>query len=334
MNNYKYSIAVIIPAYNAERTLARTIRSVLAQTLKSIQVIIVDDGSSDGTSVIADEFAAIENHVQVIHQQNGGGYAARLAGLRGMNASYFGFVDADDVIEPNMYETLYNYAVQNDLDIVQCGIAGKNDNDRSFEILDEDAFKTRIVHSILLQGNGAALVWDKLYRNQYDFDKFSNGDFVQWDDHALNLYFFQKARSYGIVHQGLYNYNIQNEGSVTRRYNSLTFHWFKEILTWRRNIAIPFFNMSENEDSIWIMRTARNLFVMMSYVRFPSFFDRYNSIAKLINHPDVSRAYSVVKKEHPITDNVVLFWLLASNFMYPMAVIIFVLKRIQQWIKK
>ena len=330
MNNYKYSIAVIIPAYNAERTLKNTVESVLAQTLQNMQIIIVDDGSSDNTPVIADEFSANESRVTVIHQENRGGYAARLAGLKVMNASYFGFVDADDTIDPKMYETLLNYAVQHNLDIVQCGVDGRRDNDQTFEILDEDAFKERIVRKILLQGGGAVLVWDKLYRNQYEFDKFADGDFVQWDDLALNLYFFQNVHTFGIIHKGFYTYNTRNETSVTRRYNPLTLHWYHEIIKWRRSVATISFNMSEYDDALWIMRSARNLFVMMSYVYFSSWVKRYNSVCELIQMPEVVNAHAVLRQRLSFSSRILAFWFFSTRFTGLMVVLIFCLKKIQQ----
>jgi glycosyltransferase involved in cell wall biosynthesis len=331
MEPKRYSVAIIIPAYNAEQTLKNTVESVLAQTLQNMQIIIVDDGSSDNTPVIADEFGANESRVTVIHQENRGGYAARLAGLKVMNASYFGFVDADDTIDPKMYETLLNYAVQHNLDIVQCGVVGRRDNDQTFEILDEDAFKERIVRKILLQGGGAVLVWDKLYRNQYEFDKFADGDFVQWDDLALNLYFFQNVHAFGIIHKGFYSYNTRNETSVTRRYNPLTLHWYHEIIKWRRSVSAIAFNMSEYDDAIWIMRTARNLFVMMSYVKFPSWRKRYTSVCQLVQAPEVVQAYSFLRHDLSILSKMGGFWFLATRCTCFLVMLIFGIKRILRY---
>jgi len=329
MKSPRCSVAVIIPAYNAERTLERTVQSVLSQTLKDIQVIIVDDGSSDGTAAIADGLAGNHDHVKVIHQQNGGGYAARLAGLRVMNASYFGFVDADDVIEPRMFETLLDYAKLYNLDIVQCGIVGGNGNNQVFEFLDENDFKDRIVRKVLLQGGGAALVWDKLYRNQYQFDKFADADFVQWDDHALNLYFFQNVRAYGIVHRGFYDYNTRSETSVTRKYNKLTLHWYREIIEWRRHIAIVSYKMSEYDDAVWITRTARNLFVMMSCVEFPSWDKRCDSVCQLFSEPAVRCAYTYLSRMLPIWNKYIIFWYIAAKFPRSMIVLIHFLKKLK-----
>ena len=99
-------VSVIVPVYNAERYLAQCVDSILAQTLQDMQVILVDDGSTDSSPAICDAYAGKDRRVQVIHKVNGRAASARNAGLRAAAGEYVAFVDADDWISPEMYEAM------------------------------------------------------------------------------------------------------------------------------------------------------------------------------------------------------------------------------------
>ena len=101
-------ITVIVPVYNKVNYVTRCIDSILAQSYKNLQVILVDDGSTDGSSDICDEYAAKDSRVEVVHKKNGGLSSARNCGIRIAKGEYVGFVDADDYIDVEMYRTLYD----------------------------------------------------------------------------------------------------------------------------------------------------------------------------------------------------------------------------------
>ena len=102
----KDKISIIIPVYNLEKYIKRAVESVLKQTYSNIEVIIVDDGSSDKSWTIIQEIADGDNRVVPIHQENGGVTSARLNGVRHSMGEWIGFVDGDDEVEPDMYEIL------------------------------------------------------------------------------------------------------------------------------------------------------------------------------------------------------------------------------------
>ncbi len=114
-------ITVIIPVYNIAPHLPRCLDSVLAQTYPHLEVVAVDDGSTDGSGSILDEYAAKDPRVIAIHQKNGGVTSARLAGLRAASGDWFGFVDGDDFVEPDMYQRLLDNALKYGADISHCG---------------------------------------------------------------------------------------------------------------------------------------------------------------------------------------------------------------------
>ena len=99
-------LSILVPVYNTEKYLRRCVDSLLAQTVEDYEVVLVDDGSTDGSGSICDEYARENDRVHVIHQENAGLSAARLAGIRASCGAYLGFVDSDDYVEPDMYERL------------------------------------------------------------------------------------------------------------------------------------------------------------------------------------------------------------------------------------
>ena len=114
-------ISVIVPVYKAEKYLDRCVRSILSKTYGNLEVILVDDGSPDQSGDLCDAFAAEDNRVRVIHQENGGVSAARNAGLDVMQGKYFCFVDSDDYVEREIIEKLHVALVHNNVDLAICG---------------------------------------------------------------------------------------------------------------------------------------------------------------------------------------------------------------------
>ena len=108
-------ISIIIPAYNIERELPATLDNVLAQTYEKLEIIVVDDGSGDGTAAVIDDYAARFPNIRAIHKENGGVTSARLRGVEEATGDWIGFVDGDDLIAPEMYQRL----IKNALDATQ-----------------------------------------------------------------------------------------------------------------------------------------------------------------------------------------------------------------------
>ena len=114
-------ISVIIPAYNVEQYIARCLDSVRSQTYRNIEIIVIDDGSEDGTKAICDEYAAIDSRIRVVHKKNAGVAAARNDALDMASGDMIAFADADDYMETDMLEKLYIVMTENMADMVSCG---------------------------------------------------------------------------------------------------------------------------------------------------------------------------------------------------------------------
>lgn len=119
--NQKNKISIIVPVYNVQNELRRCVQSILAQTHKELEIILVNDGSSDASLEIMSELATEDQRIVIINKENGGVTSARLEGVSVATGDYIGFVDGDDVIEPCMYEFLLCNAIQYKADISHCG---------------------------------------------------------------------------------------------------------------------------------------------------------------------------------------------------------------------
>ena len=114
-------VSVVIPVYNVEKYLRQCMDSVVNQTLREMEIIAVDDGSTDSSGAILDEYAAADPRVKVIHKANGGYGIGMNTGFDAATGEYIGIVESDDYADPEMFETLYNRAKLYDLDVVKSG---------------------------------------------------------------------------------------------------------------------------------------------------------------------------------------------------------------------
>lgn len=112
-------ISVIVPIYNIKDCLEKCVHSIMAQTYQNLEILLVDDGSTDGTSALCDELAKEDARIRVFHKENGGSSSARNLGIREAKGEYLGFIDSDDFIEPEMYEQMYRLMQEKDLKVTQ-----------------------------------------------------------------------------------------------------------------------------------------------------------------------------------------------------------------------
>ena len=120
-NNNQNLVSVIVPVYNILDCLERCVDSLLAQTYKEIEILLVDDGSTDGTGTLCDQLAEKDSRIRVFHKENGGSSSARNVGIQQARGEYLGFVDSDDYVEPDMYERLLEVLQQHQGLMAQVG---------------------------------------------------------------------------------------------------------------------------------------------------------------------------------------------------------------------
>ena len=207
-------ISVIVPVYNSSLYLRKCLDSLLSQTFKEIEIIAVDDGSTDGASLILDEYAEIHPDLIVIHQSNQGQGEARNTGVSVARGQYIGFVDSDDYVDGNMYKHLYSLISETGADVAVCratsvdmdGVLGRTLdlwNKYSDAVLDRRDFIKRD----FLNNECSPVLWDKLIRadivkNHPSTDLRRGQDFVAWIDYLseVNRIAFSSERLYSSRH--------------------------------------------------------------------------------------------------------------------------------------
>lgn len=216
-------ISIIIPAYNIESHLSGTLDSVLAQTYGNIEIIVVDDGSKDGTGKIIDDYAARDKRIIAIHKENGGVTSARLRGALDATGDWIGFIDGDDYIEPEMYERLLRNAREYDAEISHCGFQRRLPSGRTVLMYGTEKLVTQDNHAgvkDLLEGEfiEPSLV-NKLFSRRLMDHFVHNVDFDSTirinEDLLMNYYLFREARASVYEDVCPYHY-ISRDGSASR----------------------------------------------------------------------------------------------------------------------
>jgi len=208
-------ISVIIPVYNAEDTLHACMDCLLSQTLPDIEIILVNDGSTDKSGELCELYAKSNSSVRTLNKENGGAASARNEGLKLATGEYIGFVDCDDRIESDMYEYLLGKAEAYSADIVQC--ATYLDTDSTSEVIhspDKDIIRDGVANfdrdffRTLSSSN-----WSKLYKREVIEGISFSPSYVIGEDLYFNLFALCKARRVALCREPKYHY-IQREGSI------------------------------------------------------------------------------------------------------------------------
>ena len=175
----QYMLSVIIPAYNVEKYIEKCVKSIMAQVFKNLEIIIVDDGSADGTGELVDRLAIEDNRIRIIHKKNEGLVQARKDGVRNATGAYITFVDGDDWIEPNMIERMYTILDTENVDIAMCGrdedtvdfhrpvYHGIKPGRYDKEALVSQVYPNMIVNGAFFEWGIFPTVWGKLFRREH-----------------------------------------------------------------------------------------------------------------------------------------------------------------------
>ena len=219
----KPKVSIIIPVYKVEKFLTRCLDSVLGQTLKEIEVILVDDGSPDNCGRICDEYAAKDKRVIVIHKKNAGVSAARNSGLEVASGEFVGFVDSDDYVAATMFEDMYRQAVLADAEMAMCqfvitdGVTDelvhrssgddfevlKFDNKKAFEIIADFSCPVQV------------MVWNKLFKKELIQNLCFDTNKRMAEDLEFLMRALFKSKTVVYVPYALYAYYAQREGAAT-----------------------------------------------------------------------------------------------------------------------
>ena len=228
-------VSIIVPIYNVDKYLTKCVRSIIDQSYKNLEIILVDDGAKDNSSQICDDFAKIDNRVKVIHKENAGLVAARKTGLISSTGDYILHIDGDDWVLPNYVEKMMDVVKKYNVDIVCCGsISVFPDCEKRVMLkprcgmFDKVQLKKEI-YPFLIEDTSAAYfapsAWAKLFKKELllKYEMQVDDGIVMGEDGAFTKPSVFGANSIYILDDYLYCYNQLNVTSITRG---------KKVLSW------------------------------------------------------------------------------------------------------
>lgn len=223
-------ISVVVPVYNIENYIEQCVLSICNQTYQKLEIILVDDGSVDRSGIICDDLAKNDQRIKVLHKEHKGNATARRDGVNYSNGQYIGFVDGDDWIDSNMYENLYQFAMEYDAEMVTsagyreyiqgAGLALLQDN-LPEGVYDMSDSSNLLLNNIFPVGfdnkyatNGA--IWNKLYKKDIIFDVVNRFEdyFTLYEDNVINVAAILRASKIYIQHKPFYHHR-ERGNSIT-----------------------------------------------------------------------------------------------------------------------
>lgn len=223
----KSLVSIIVPIYNVEQYLKKCIESIINQTLTNIEIILVNDGSTDNCGKIIDEYAKKDNRIIALHKENGGQASARNMGLDIASGKYIGFVDSDDWVDSNIYEMMYNSIEESKSDICVCGRKTYSSNEKlnyKLDITDETIdFRYHKVEEYVskrLFYKHTVSSCNKLYSKEIiekNNIRFKDVSYVGSEDTLFNYSILCCANSIRCIGKVYYN-QLSREGSTARTY--------------------------------------------------------------------------------------------------------------------
>ncbi|ASS63672.1 Putative glycosyltransferase EpsH [Bacillus velezensis] len=303
----KPKMSVIIPVYNGEKYLCDCIDSVIGQTLKNIEVLVVDDGSTDATRNILRYYSTIDERVKPIYQANQGPGTARNTALKQARGEYVAFIDSDDWIEPEAYAIMYEAARENNADIVFTDMRWDyEDETKSYtksysakanEPIGRAEIKATILTDFLYNGSygGVGKVIRRSVLDTHNIT-FPDGKYLG-EDWLFNMDAFTYCRTAYYIDKPLYHYRQINDGSLMREYNPELFDSYIDSDTleryakrWglysekvavdlaRRKCYIAVNGCIQNEFKSGCRKTVR---------------EKLTLIKRIVEHPNVGKAVSI-----------------------------------------
>lgn len=213
-------VSILVAVYNTEGYLERCISSILQQTYQNIEIILIDDGSTDKSPCICDNYALIDNRIRVIHQDNGGSASARNTGILNATGSYICFIDSDDYIEATYVERMYNVISQHNVDVVVCSYYKEFSNHTSsiMGFPTTGALDRETALCAIYSYNGfGAYIWNKMFKTQIirEYHIMFDVELRMSQDLLWTTQYFLIIDKIIYINDPLYHY-MYNDGSICR----------------------------------------------------------------------------------------------------------------------
>ena len=248
----KIKVSVIVPVYNVEPYLEKCLNSLVNQTLKDIEIIVVNDGSPDNSQKIIDKFEKKYKQITSYIKENGGLSDARNYGISKSNGEYLSFIDSDDYIEENMLEKMYNKAKKENLDVVVCNCIQVYDNGQEEIKSNLNMSKDNVKNYIISPPMACTRIYKKELFNKY---KFKKG--ILYEDLELTPRLITSTKKVGFIDEGLYYY-LQRSGSIMKQkeFNNKLLDIFSVLETLKKELYKDYPNEIEYLYITHLLRTA------------------------------------------------------------------------------
>lgn len=314
-----YKISIIIPVYNTAFYLETCLKSLITQTLEEIEIICVNDGSTDNSAEILEEYARLDSRITVINQENNGQSSARNKGIDAAKGEYIGFLDSDDWASPDMFEKLYKNAQKYDSQISMCSIAmfnektgetTRNDAYMSLDLFGED-FKNRSFHpneTFDFIFRICVTPWNKIYKRDFLLqNKLKFVENLNFEDNVFFLDAYTSATKISLIDEPLVTYRQNSQTSYSyavKKHDKKRLDFFKifelekEILKkknlykhlkkyflWNKaDVLVYWYNKLENEGvKKEYRKKLQKAFPQMCFLKVQKFFNNKCQINKLNN---------------------------------------------------
>jgi len=300
----KPAISIIVPVYNVENYIHKSIESIVSQTLSNIEIILIDDGSTDKSGEIAEYYAKKDSRVKVIHQKNQGVSISRNVGLELAMGEYIGFIDPDDWIDDDMFEKLYCEAIQNNCDVIMCCFSREYiKNNKSVEVfhlfqsntvLLKDDIKKEICSQLLKHGFFTS-VCDKIYSRSFleEYKIRMHDDIELREDYLFNIDIFNFAERAKYLPIPFYHYRSTANSAMSKYYKNL-FQFDLKIYNKKNEYAKKWFPNDHQYLNIvshdFIIDVYNNVINVYNKNNLENIKNKYKHICKIINHLDTRQA--------------------------------------------
>ena len=288
-------VSIIVPVYNAEKYLEQCVDSLLAQSLEDIEIILVNDGSTDSSLNLCDYYSQIDSRIIVMSQLNEGAASARKKGLFRASAKYVTFIDSDDFYEKDYCKMMLDCLEETESDIVECDYYSVvQGNKREHQIyshdmtLNKDDFRTVVYRTTILNGSEAVVLWNKMYRRDLIIGSVVEYGNNLLEDYLFNLQYYTVVNRYSYIHKCLTNYR-QTSSSLSKRVDYRTIEVLKDVnKTKIMSMERMEINSAEDyaEAATWFIAYVENYLVRLMLIDS----GRFNKdIIKVLNDPVVIR---------------------------------------------
>ena len=294
-------VSVIVPVYNAETTIGNCVNSICSNHYHQLEIILVDDGSTDGSGKLCDKLAASNERIKVIHKPNGGVGSARNEGLNAATGTYVMFVDSDDTVSGIMYETMIGRAILDDSDCAVCNAVYVYAHEQSTVeshvfgnqvIQGSETIDSKIIQPLLTPGNNDAALMqstcNKLYRLSTIRENGLSFSYLPYaEDWLFNVEFFLKAEKISFVEDALYFYDRTTAGSLSKSWRK---DGFKDSV-WIQNKIVQLFPDKYTQDGFLYSVLGIQMDCLKNFAYYCGTKGFWSYASELFCDAEIKRAY-------------------------------------------